>query len=306
MSITDPSGRSRQPDRSDPLVIRLTRAAAALASRAVPGLSAGVLERLFTTPRRYALRPHEADRMASAQRGHLDLAEGLRIPLYRWGNGPTVLLIHGMSGRGSQMAGFAAPLVAAGFSVVAFDAPGHGAAPGKRFSLPEHAQVVLQVARHLGPLAGVVAHSVGAAAMTLALSEGAETGRLVYFAPPEDMEGHLFRVARLLGFSTRVAGRTKRRLETRLGVPMEALRGRDIARTMTRPLLVFHDRGDGMVPFSDGATLIRHWPSARLVATEGLGHARILRDPEALDRTVRFLAGRQSGQGSIGSEDVAA
>ncbi|AAV96867.1 hypothetical protein SPO3644 [Ruegeria pomeroyi DSS-3] len=298
MSIADPSGPLDQPTQAEPLTIRLTRAAAAIASRGAPDLSAGLLERIFTTPRRYSVPARERDWMVGARTDHLELAGGLRIPLYRWGSGPTVLLIHGMSGRGSQMAGFTAPLVAAGFSVVAFDAPGHGAAPGRRFSLPEYAQVVLQIAAHLGPLAGAVAHSVGAAAATVAMGAGAEIDRLVYFAPLEDMADQLLRLARFLGFSTRVAGRTQHRLETRLGVPMEALRGRDIARTMTRRLLVFHDRYDRMVPFSDGATLVRHWPGARLITTEGLGHARILRDPDALERTVRFFAGPMSGHES--------
>lgn len=306
MSITDPSGPLNRPTHPDPLAIRLTRLAAALASRGAPGLSSWILERLFTTPRRYAVPAHERDWMADARIDHLELTGGMRIPLYHWGYGPTVLLIHGMSGRGSQMAILAAPLVAAGFSVVTFDAPGHGAAPGGRFSLPEYAQVVIQIAGHLGPLAGVVAHSVGAAAATLALGQGAKIGRLVYFAPPEDMSDHLFRLAGFLGFSTRVAGRTQHRLETRLGVPMEALRGRDIARSLTNPLLVFHDRGDGIVPFRDGATLARYWPGACLIATEGLGHSRILRDPEALDRTVDFLSGRQAGQDTGCAQDVAA
>ncbi|SDE23951.1 alpha/beta hydrolase [Ruegeria marina] len=306
MSIADSSGPLDRPARPDPLAIRLTRVAAGLASRGAPGLSSWFLERLFTTPRRYSVPVRERDWMAGARTYHLELAGNMRIPLYRWGSGPTVLLIHGMSGRGSQMAILAAPLVAAGFSVVAFDAPGHGAAPGSRFSLPEYAQVIMQVAGHLGPLAGAVAHSVGAAAATVALGQGAEISRLVYFAPPEDMADQLFRLAGFLGFSTRVAGRTQHRLETRLGVPMEALRGRDIARRLTNPLLVFHDHGDGIVPFRDGATLARYWPGARLIATEGLGHARILRDPEALDRTVRFLSGRPTGQDTGCAQDVAA
>ena len=131
-------------------------------------------------------------------------------------------------------------------------------------------------------------------------------GRLQSAAPPEDMADQLFRLAGFLGFSTRVAGRTQHRLETRLGVPMEALRGRDIARSLTNPLLVFHDRGDGIVPFRDGATLARYWPGACLIATEDLGHSRILRDPEALDRTVDFLSGRQAGQDTGCAQDVAA
>jgi len=45
----------------------------------------------------------------------------------RWGNdGPVVYLVHGWGGNASQLNPFVRPLVAAGFTVVAHDAPSHG------------------------------------------------------------------------------------------------------------------------------------------------------------------------------------
>ena len=61
--------------------------------------------------------------LESAERQDLEL-EGKRLVAWSWGEGPTVLLVHGWEGRGSQMAAFAAPLAEAGFRAVAFDAPG--------------------------------------------------------------------------------------------------------------------------------------------------------------------------------------
>ena len=43
--------------------------------------------------------------------------------MYSWGSGPTVLLVHGWEGRGSQLSAFAPALVKAGFRVVAVDMP---------------------------------------------------------------------------------------------------------------------------------------------------------------------------------------
>ena len=57
------------------------------------------------------------------------------------------------------------------------------------------------------------------------------------------------------------------------------------------PLLVFHDRDDAEVPWSDGAAIAGAWPGARLVTTAGLGHRRILRDERVVSQAVAFVKG---------------
>jgi pimeloyl-ACP methyl ester carboxylesterase len=55
------------------------------------------------------------------------------------------------------------------------------------------------------------------------------------------------------------------------------------------PALIIHDRDDRDVPWQEGEAVARAWPHARFLRTEGLGHRRILRDPEVIDRVLRFL-----------------
>src|SRR6185503_15435757 len=118
------------------------------------------------------------------------------LAVQRWGKGPLVILVHGWNGRGSQLGGFVQPLVDAGFQVVAFDAPGHGGPRGASSSLVRFADafdaVVDATRPFFQPLAAVVAHSMGGAAVTYALSRRAERSadaelgspRLVFIAPP--------------------------------------------------------------------------------------------------------------------------
>ena len=54
-------------------------------------------------------------------------------------------------------------------------------------------------------------------------------------------------------------------------------------------LLVFHDHDDREVPFAHGDRLAATWPDAELRTTEGLGHRRILRDPDVLAEAVAFV-----------------
>jgi pimeloyl-ACP methyl ester carboxylesterase len=55
------------------------------------------------------------------------------------------------------------------------------------------------------------------------------------------------------------------------------------------PLLVVHDQKDRITPFDGSSALVQHWPGARLMATEGLGHGRILSEPAVIDAIVRFV-----------------
>jgi hypothetical protein len=57
--------------------------------------------------------------------------DGYRVRGRRWGEGDPVYLVHGWGGSASQLDPFVPPLVRAGFSVVSFDGPSHGASdPG--------------------------------------------------------------------------------------------------------------------------------------------------------------------------------
>ena len=230
-----------------------------------PCLAARLLEQLFLTPRRWR-RPHrEACWLGGANRSVIAFDEERVFPLFSWGEGPTVLLAHGWSGRGSQMAAFAQPLVQAGYRVVAFDAPGHGEADGRLTGVPEMARAIQKVADEVGPIHAVVAHSLGTAATSIALSGGLRVDRLVYIAPPENPGGFLWRVAHFLGFSEEVARRTADRIQRRFSFSLEQARGATLAPAMEVDLLVIHDLDDQEVAYQEGADLVDAWPGAVLV-----------------------------------------
>ena len=57
------------------------------------------------------------------------------------------------------------------------------------------------------------------------------------------------------------------------------------------PTLVVHDRDDVFTPVTDGAAIAAAWSSARLRVTSGLGHRRLLRDPDVVAEVVDFVTG---------------
>lgn len=279
---------SRPVKKSTNVRLRWLRAVFSFLSRVSPAAAAGLAMALFRRPPRHRSEVDESV-FASAERADLTV-DGGRLAVWRLGRGPMVLLVHGWGSRGARLGSFVAPLTAAGFSVVTFDAPGHGASAGRLSSLPQFIAAIREIADRLGPVEAVVAHSMGGAATTLAAARGVSLRRAVFVAPVADPAGYSERFASLLGLPQDVLSRMKRGLERRFGIPWKEFDVLAAARTMSAPLLVFHDRDDRDVALADGEAIAVAWPGARLVTTTGLGHRRIVHDPSVVAQAIAFLS----------------
>jgi pimeloyl-ACP methyl ester carboxylesterase len=268
--------------------------------------------RLFRTPQRHRTPGRERRWLTSAEPFHVEL-DGRRLAAWSWGAGPTVLLVHGWEGRGSQLGAFAEPLVRSGFRVVAFDGPGHGATEGRLSSLPEFADAVTRMAEEVGPLHGVVAHSFGVAATGWAMDRGLEVERLVFVAPPYDLQDYIHLFSTVVGLPERARPRMIGRLESRFDIDWQRARhaptivaeeGKttDTAAADT-PLLVVHDRDDRESPIENGRAVAAVWPAGRLHETFGLGHRRVLRDPKVVETVAEFLDADALGAGASESAE---
>jgi pimeloyl-ACP methyl ester carboxylesterase len=202
-----------------------------------------------------------------------------------------VLLVHGWSGRGTQLAEFVAPCVAAGYRAVAFDAPAHGLSAGRATTLPEVGDVLGEIAVRFGPVHGIVAHSFGVLCTLYALEQGLGVRRCVALSPPATLEGLVEKFAHGLALPPPAWRALRAELEARFGADLwsrfSPLR---LAARATAPALVVHDADDREVPLHEGETLARAWPGASFHATAGLGHRRILRDPAVVARAVAYLS----------------
>jgi pimeloyl-ACP methyl ester carboxylesterase len=243
-----------------------------------------VAERLFFKTRRTAARGGERHVLEGG--APLEIA-GMKA--WSWGEGPIVLLVHGWNGRATQLGDFVAPLVERGYRVVAYDAFGHGDSPGTRISLPELASCIRAVADALGGVYGVIAHSMGGASTTLALSDGLQVERAVFISPPADPRVFLETFSNALAITDGVRAKLKRRVEQHIGVSIESMRADLLASSMRVPLLVVHDRNDKEVPVQGGQSIANAWPNAELILTEGFGHQRILRADPVTNVAVSFI-----------------
>lgn len=294
-----PSGRSKTRGGIHPLPVP-ARAALFGLSRLVPKTAASLAEVMFLTPMR--AKPPWREEWWATEAQELTLKDHLGRPLaaWKWGSsGPTVLLVHGWGGRGLQMGAFAEPLVAQGFQVVTFDAPSHGRNKGSRTSLPDVAGAVRAVLESIAGVEGIIAHSFGAAAVTLALDarrrEHLPTpNRLVFVAPAGSFDALKAHMVNMTGFTPEVVGRMQRRIESRYGMRWRDVEPLALAPEQDQLLRVFHDEDDLELPWSHSRELVERWPSAVFHLTQGLGHQRILRDDKVIAESVAFLA---SGEG---------
>lgn len=270
--------------RASPAAPAWLRAGFANASRLAPELTSALAAHMFRSTRRSAPRAGERDVLRTATGSRI-----AGMQLWSWGEGPTVLLVHGWNGRSTQLGGFVEPLVERGYRVVAFDSLGHGDSDGKQSSLPEFANCIRQVVDELGGVYGIIAHSLGGAATTFALAYGMQAERLVFVSPPADPREFLKIFGAAIGINEDVRLRVKQRVERRLGVPMEEMQAFELAPAMQLPLLVIHDEDDKEVPVEVGRGVAAAWPRAELVVTQGLGHQRILRDSEVAEVAVHFI-----------------
>ncbi len=273
------------------LLMRLTEAVS-------PLLAARLLERLFFTPPRSSVGAADRRFVRSGRRLVLR-ADGRRVAVRQWGRGPVVILVHGWGSRSGRLRPLAEPLLAAGYGVVAFDAPGHGESGRGMSSLPEFARALCAVVERLGPAYAVVAHSLGGAATVLAAARlGLDARRFALLAPPANPASWLTALTDHVGVGAATLHRFRTRTERRLRFQWHDLDIRAMARELDRPALVVHDWDDRVVPWTEGAAIADAWPGARLHTTRGLGHRGVVRDPAVVAEVARFVMGRHARPGT--------
>lgn len=280
---------SPTPPRHVPLTRKLLLPSVRLLGAVSPALASRAAERLFFTPARHRTPARERAVLRSAAREWIEF-RGKRIAVWRWGHGPAILLAHGWSGRGGQLAAFVEPLVSAGFSVLTWDAPGHGRSQGERSDLLEFAALIDLLANREGRVRAIVGHSLGGAATVIACAGGAPAERVVLIGAAADPTDFFRWFLGVVGFDDVRRAATMARLERKFAFRWaEANVSRLVSSLGHIPALVVHDRDDREVPLSDAEEIVCSWPGARLLATSGLGHRRILGDPGVITSIGRFL-----------------
>lgn len=210
-------------------------------------------------------------------------------------NGHKALLVHGWNSRGSHMGAFVRPLLDTGFEVWTFDAHAHGDSAGEYSSVVHHAHSINLVARQMGTVEAVIAHSVGSPATLLACSRGLTPVASVHLSGPSSLRRVALGAALMTGLPMEEQGSYLSAIEQVAGLPLEFVQPPQLTSDQRHRGLLLHDREDREIPFSDSEEIASFWPNAELQEVSGVGHRRIVRDPCVIERAVDFLRNHTMG-----------
>lgn len=241
---------------------------------------------LFATPYRVEMARKEA---AVAEAGER-FTFGDGIAGWRWGTGARILLLHGWNGRALNLSSFVEPLVAAGFEVVAIDAPGHGDSAGQYCYAPLYADAAKLLAQEQGDFYGVVAHSFGTCAANVAMKQGLKFERAVYLSAFCYIKPRFFEFGAAVGLDAEGQEAMWQVTEDYFGRGLiESFHGDVAAKEFTAQGLIIHDRDDPEILVEQAEAMAAVWPECELWITEKLGHYRLIRSKEVIDRVTKFM-----------------
>jgi len=266
----------------------------ALGSRLAPRLAAEFFYRTWGRTKRYPLPENEVATIESATRRKLTLGQNQIIETYRWGQGPVALLVHGWHGRASQYWEVIEHLRLAGYKVVAFDAPAHGLSSGVKSDLPQMTAAVERVANQYEAIELVVAHSFGCLATARAIANGCKVNRVNFVAAPQSLRRATEGVLDTVGMSPRARAIFADLLELGYGRDIwQKYDFEEIGAELGRlaEVTVIHDLDDREVPWQQGKKVSDSIPGSRFLATNDLGHRRILRSK----RLCELIDSREAG-----------
>jgi len=240
---------------------------------------------------RGARRHRESDELFSrAEQSWVEVL-GKRVKVWKWGAGPSVVLAHGWASRSRRLFPFVAPLVAAGYTAVAFDSLGHGESDGRETNFFEFVESIDKVVERAGDVAGIVAHSMGAAAALNIKTGGCGKTRLVLIAPLYELHDGIHEFGKAIGIHPPMYQEMIGRIERTHGKTLHDVSPRAIAGKVECPTLILHDDMDKVTALSHSMILAEQMKNATLTRTSGLGHGRILDDLEIVEKAVSFISG---------------
>lgn len=249
------------------------------------------LARLFTTPIKHKMPKRELE-MDRKSKQELLLIPGLnkKVMVYNYGSGEkTILLVHGWSGRGTQLVKFAEEFVKLGYCTISFDAPAHGKSPGNRTIMTEFITSVMQIEKKFGPFEAAIGHSLGGMTLLNAYKRGLHLNKLVIIGSGDKVQDIMNDFVRKLEMKSEMSELLKLYFEKQFGETMESYSSYIAAKEIDIPVLVIHDENDYEVPVQAGIHIHKQLRKGDLMVTKGLGHRKILGNHQVIEKVIQFI-----------------
>lgn len=247
--------------------------------------------KLFTTPIKHSIPKREME-MDAKTKQELVLVPSInkKIMVYHLGQSPKkILLVHGWSGRGTQLVKIADAFLNAGYATISFDAPAHGKSPGKTTLMVEFIAAILHLEKQFGPFEAAIGHSLGGMSLLNAMRQGLPLRHLVIIGSGDIIKDIMDDFTAKLQLNSKVSERMRIHFEKKFEQTMDSFSAYLAARTIDIPVLVIHDNDDDEVPVKCSIHIHKNLKNSELMITKGLGHRKILGDKNVIDKTLDFI-----------------
>jgi pimeloyl-ACP methyl ester carboxylesterase len=247
--------------------------------------------KLFTTPIKHKMPKRELAMDQNSMQHILHVpAINKEIMVYEYGKSDKkVLLVHGWSGRGTQLVKIADALLEQGFMVYSFDAPAHGKSKGNFSIMPEFIASILELEKKYGPFEFAIGHSLGGMSILNAIKQNLAVKKAVTIGSGDVIQDIIDDFVKKLQLKTEYGLYLKQYFENKFGGTMDDYSAHKAAQMVQIPVLVIHDLNDGDVSVNGAYHIEKHLKHSELLITEGLGHRKILGDPIVIEKILTFI-----------------
>ena len=248
--------------------------------------------KLFTTPIKHKIpkRELEMDRK-SVQKLTFIPAINKEVVLYQYGESKKkILLVHGWSGRGTQLFKIADELQKAGYSTVSFDAPAHGKSPGKMTIMTDFIATILEIDKQQGPFEAAIGHSLGGMSVLNSIKAGFKLKHAVVIGSGDIVQDILDDFVAKLELKPNISTLLRLHFEKKYNEEMNNYSAYLAAAKTNIPVLVIHDHNDPEVPVKAGIHIHKYLRNGEMMLTQGLGHRKILGHNAVIENIIQFIS----------------
>jgi len=246
---------------------------------------------LFQKPFNHKVPEPERELLKSAEISYLDIPEiRKKIAVYQWKAGDKkALLVHGWSGRATQMFKLINELLKNGYTVISFDAPAHGKSTGSRTMMPEFIKTVEKISEKFGNFDVGIGHSMGGITLLNVQGEKHLFKKLVVIGTPDSIFNIFNGFVKKLELKPIIAEKLIAVFEKITGRRIFDFHGSNQAKKIEEPVFIVHDEYDKEVLIGDALNNYKHLKNGKLLQTKGLGHTRILKDEKVVNEIIKFV-----------------
>lgn len=256
-----------------------------------PKLATTFAAKLFTTPIKHKIpkREFQMDK-ESVQKTVYIPSINKEIVVYHYGKSEKkILLVHGWSGRGTQLVKIADELVNLGYSTISFDAPAHGKSKGNSSIMVEFIASILELEKQFGPFEFAIGHSLGGMSILNAIRENLKVKKAVIIGSGDIIQDIIDDFIKNLKLKPEIGIKLRDHFEKKYGVEMNYYSASNAAKEVSIPVLIIHDENDVDVNVKAAHNINENLKNSELMITKNLGHRKILGNTEVIKRIVEFI-----------------